>query len=160
MTNLAPHGRNLHQEVYRILDSMGEALRRRHDWDSQFPEMLDIPSLAVNVAESQDKITVTTTVPGVEEDDIDISVNDGTLTISAEIREEQEEVEQDWLIRELAVGKLTRKIRLPAEVNLEASEAELDDGVLTITLPKEEPDPLRKIAVKAKELLPGRDNES
>ncbi|MBN1122302.1 MAG: Hsp20/alpha crystallin family protein [Anaerolineae bacterium] len=135
----------------RMFSSMRRAMELSPDWDFMVP-MEDNP-LAINVSEDEDEVIVVTALPGVTEEDIDIQVNDNRLTISAEIKDEYEESEKEWQIKELRYGQLRRTVILPTEIDLENTDAEMENGLLTITLPKAESGPLQKIAVKAKELL-------
>jgi HSP20 family protein len=105
--------------------------------------------LALDVHENTTSYTVTTALPGVNADNIQINLNDDVLTISAEVNEQQFEGEGTrTLMQERTYGKFSRRIRLPHPVNSEAVEAQYVDGVLTLTLPKAENALPRNIPVK------------
>ena len=101
---------------------------------------------AVNVWEREDALLVEMEVPGVKHDQLDISVAGGELSI----RIQRPDVAQEGVTyhrRERPVGALGRVLRLPVEVDAERVEAQIRDGVLTITLPKAETAKPRKINV-------------
>src|SRR3546814_14152759 len=81
---------------------------------------------------------LTAELPGLAEKDIDISVADGVLRISGEKKEETERTEQGFLFSERRYGAFERAVPLPSDVTPEAITAQLRDGVLTVTLAKEQ----------------------
>ncbi len=90
-------------------------------------------------------------IPGVKNEQIDLSVADGKLTVKVEPPPEAESEDRGerYLRRERRAGNLGRVFDLPAEIDTTAVEASLVDGVLTITLPKAEAAKPRKISVRA-----------
>ena len=106
-------------------------------------------TLALDVHEDKETYVVTTSLPGVSADNIQINLHDDILTIEAEIP--QKKVEQEGtrvLVQERAYGKYSRQIRLPQAVNSDKVEAQYEDGVLTLTLPKADHVLPRSIPVK------------
>jgi len=101
---------------------------------------------AVNVWESGDALFVELEVPGLKSEQLELSVVGGELTIKVE-RPEIEEEGVTYHRRERPVGSFTRVVRLPVEVDADRVQAELRNGVLTITLPKAEAARPRKIQV-------------
>jgi len=93
-------------------------------------------SPAVDISETDKEYRVSVELPGIEKDDIQVSIDQGRLTISGEKKEEQKEEKENFLRVERSYGTFTRTIPLPATVNEEAAEASFKDGVLTIRLPK------------------------
>ncbi len=102
---------------------------------------------AVNFWESGDAFLFEMEVPGVKNDQLDVSVVGDELTIKVE-RPETEPDGATCHRRERPVGSLTRVIRLPGEVDAAKVEAELRNGVLTLRLPKSASAQPRKIPVK------------
>ncbi|MFW5918059.1 MAG: archaeal heat shock protein Hsp14 [Haloferacaceae archaeon] len=98
-------------------------------------------SVSVDVAETDEEVTVTADLPGYGKDDIDISVRDGRLTIRAEQQEATEREEETYHRRERVHREINRTLRLPAEVDEEEASATYQNGVLTVTLPKTEAEP-------------------
>jgi len=117
---------------------------------------VEVSPLALDISSDDKNLIVRTAVPGIKEEDINISVHDGVLTVSAESHFERDEQKENWHRRELRYGKFSRAVRLPEDVDFEKAEAELENGMLTIKLPKSEPTPVQKIAVKAKKLIEGK----
>ena len=103
---------------------------------------------AVDVIESDDAYVVRASLPGLKAEDIDVNIEDDVLTIKAERSEEHEETEESYLLRERSFGSYHRAIRLPDSVEAENVEAEVRDGILTLTLPKREEVKPRQIEVK------------
>ncbi|MCE5267600.1 MAG: Hsp20/alpha crystallin family protein [Planctomycetaceae bacterium] len=101
---------------------------------------------AVNVWERDDVVMVEMEVPGVKSDQLDLSVAGAELSVRIE-RPDTVEEGTAYHRRERPVGPLTRVIHLPVEVDSNRVEAQLRDGVLTITLPKAESAKARKINV-------------
>ena len=105
--------------------------------------------LSIDVYQTPKAIVVKSTIAGVKPGDIDISINNDMLTIRGK-REIKEEIrEEDYLYRECYWGSFSSSIILPVEIEAEKVEAELENGVLTITLPKAKVS--KQISIKVKE---------
>ena len=103
---------------------------------------------AVDVAESDTAYQVKAELPGIRKEDLDVTVDDGVLTIKAEHNDNQEQTENGQLIRqERSYGKFVRSLRLGVNVDEETIAAEYRDGVLHITLPKAKEVQPRKVEV-------------
>ena len=111
-------------------------------WDSRVAMPLDIE-------ENEDNYIIQASVPGFTPEDLKIEVEDGVLTIRAEHEGEDEEEHEGWHLRERYVGTLERRLRLGKDVDTENIEAELEHGVLTLTLSKVEEAKPKLIEVKA-----------
>jgi HSP20 family protein len=105
--------------------------------------------LPLDVYESDDEVTVRASIPGVNPDDIDISVLGTTLTIKGEKSEDREEKKGNYHLRERHYGAFQRSVNLPSQVNVDRAQAGFKDGVLTLTLPKAEVAKPRSIKIKA-----------
>lgn len=130
------------------------AMRRFQDeFDRAFaPYLPDTGSAgypAVNMWQGENSIAITTELPGVEPDDIDISVKEDTLTLSGERKMPEVGDKATWHMRERPVGRFARSIRLPFRVNPDNVEAHFSNGVLQIELQRPEEDRPRRIQVKA-----------
>jgi HSP20 family protein len=106
-------------------------------------------SLAVDVAENEDGYFVKASVPGINPDDLEIMLEDGVLTIKAEVNADEEIAEDQYHVRERRYGSFSRSIRFPTDVNAEAIEASYDYGVLTLDVPKAEEVKPKRISIKA-----------
>src|SRR4051795_3361602 len=100
----------------------------------------------VDVREDADHIYVEAELPGFTKEDVDITLENSTLTISAERKSEQKnEKNGDYLLNERRFTRFLRSFTLPPTVNEQSVQANLKDGVLTITLTKREETKPRKV---------------
>jgi HSP20 family protein len=83
-------------------------------------------------------------MPGIPKNDINIEVTPNSVEISAEHQESEEEEKKNWLRRERSSMSYYRSFELPEEIKSDNVDAELKDGILTVTLPKVKPKPERK----------------
>lgn len=104
---------------------------------------------AVNLWQSQDAVAVTAEVPGFTVKDIDITVQDQTLTLSGEREPTSHPDEAKWHRNERRYGKFMRSMGLPFAVDADKVEARLVNGVLQIVLPRPETDKPQRISIKA-----------
>ena len=107
---------------------------------------------AINVAETKDALEVTVEVAGVDEKDINISLDGNQLVISGEKKEDTKKDEKDWHIEERRYGSFYRSMSLPFKPEGGAVEAHLDKGVLHVNIKK--PAEVAK-SVKTIEIKPG-----
>jgi HSP20 family protein len=104
----------------------------------------------VDVSENEKEIRVSAELPGMDEKDIDVSINRDSLTIRGEKREEKEDKGKDYYRMERSYGSFTRSVPLPVEVDIDKVDAKFKKGVLTVTLPKtaKAVEETKKISVK------------
>lgn len=118
------------------------------------PGMVQMPDggvPSIDVAETDDSIEVTTDLPGISAKDLDIEIRNDYLTISGQTSEEKKTKEDDgrkYHRIERRSGSFSRSVRLPCDVNQDHIDAQLKDGVLTVTMQKVEEEKSRKITVK------------
>ncbi len=103
---------------------------------------------AVDIYEDNDKYVVKAELPGMKKEDIDVSLDGNTLTISGERKQEEEKKEGENYRSERFFGRFQRSITLPTAVQADKIEATYKDGVLTLTLPKAEEAKPKQIQVK------------
>ncbi len=87
-------------------------------------------------------------LPGVKKENIEISVNDGVLTISGERKLEKKEEKENYTRIESFFGRFERSFKLPADADLDNIEAKYEDGVLKIFIPKKQKPEGKKIEIK------------
>jgi HSP20 family protein len=104
---------------------------------------------AIDVFEKDDKFIVKAELPGMKEDDIDVSIVGSTLAIRGEKKTESEVKETDYYRSERAYGSFYRSIPLPSTVDTGKIQAEFEDGVLEVSLPKLAGEKPKKVAVTA-----------
>jgi HSP20 family protein len=101
-----------------------------------FDESFGAFSPSVDVTENDQEITVSAELPGLDDNDIEVSLAHNVLTVSGEKKEKKEDKGKDFYRMERSYGSFQRSISLPAEVEPDKVEAKFNKGVLTITLPK------------------------
>lgn len=94
---------------------------------------------ALDVKEDESSIVVTAELPGIDRNDIEISVQDDMLEIRGQKSEEHKNEQENYYMVERSYGAFARRITLPAEVDSEQAEATMNNGVLTLYLPKAVP---------------------
>ncbi|MHB8103781.1 MAG: Hsp20/alpha crystallin family protein [Methanosarcina sp.] len=91
---------------------------------------------AVDIKEEEDKLVVTTDLPGINKEDIEINLKEDMLEISAKSRKKKETEEEGYIRKEREYTRFYRAVRVPTSIKEEGSTAKVENGVLTITLPK------------------------
>lgn len=91
---------------------------------------------AVNIKENEDEFFLEIAVPGMKKSDFDINVDNKVLSISSEIKEEHEEVKDNYTRREFGYSSFKRTFTLPDSVETDKINAEYKDGILQVHLPK------------------------
>jgi HSP20 family protein len=102
-------------------------------WNDETPGAAEF-TLPVDVREEEAAYVISALVPGMKADDIRLQINEDVLTIEG-VRQRDE---QSYLLRELPYGAFRRSLRLPVEVDGDAAEATVADGLLTLRVPKAE----------------------
>lgn len=151
---------SLHREVDRLFEDFSRGFpmfpfgRRALDWEPAW--RLDTGNGAltpsVDVAETDKAFEITAELPGMTEDNVDVSLSQGVLTLKGEKKEETEKKEKGYYLSERRYGSFQRSFGLPDGVDENKIEASFDKGVLKITLPKtkEAVAQAKKIAIKSK----------
>ena len=116
-----------------------------------FGDVMDFAgrSFRADIKESDEEYTIEAEMPGMKKEDINLELNDDYLIISAEHTEENEEKEDNYIRRERRQGRYTRSFYLE-NVNQDDIEAEYDEGILKVHLPKEEKTPVKKRTIDIK----------
>ena len=137
---------SLHREVNRLFDDVfrgfGVPAFAGFDRPAGWPH--------VELGETDKEIRVTAELPGLDEKDVEITVEDGALTLRGEKRSEVED--KDCGYTERSYGRFERRIGLPQGVDRDKADATFKNGVLTVTLPKTEAanENVRRIPVNGK----------
>lgn len=105
-------------------------------------------SPAVDIYETGDSFVVEAELPGVDPREIDVSIDEGILTVKGERKLESEVKEENYHRVERAYGTFQRSMRLPSEVEADKVKAEYDGGVLKVTVPKTEPKKPKSIPIE------------
>ena len=118
---------DLHRQVNRLFDDLLES-------GETTPTRGGATAPALEVHQDDDRIEITAELPGVREEDIDLTVEDGVLTLRGEKRTQRTDEQRGY--SERSYGSFERRIALPANVDEERCSAQFRDGVLTVTLPR------------------------
>jgi len=94
---------------------------------------------ALDIYETADSLVLEAELPGMDPKDIDVTVDDGILTVKGERKHEKEVEEENYFRVERAYGFFQRSVRLPVEAETDRVKASYDAGVLKVTVPKAEP---------------------
>ncbi len=142
----------MRREPFREMISLRQALGRR------FVESFIRPTaarptrhmLAVDVQKLDDEFVLKTSVPGLKPENLNVSIVGDTVTLAAEIQEETEKEEANFLLKERHSGSFSRSLTLPTALNPDKAEATLEDGILTLRIPKAESVKPKPIKVKVR----------
>jgi HSP20 family protein len=134
--------RPLWEEFDRLFEEPFAMSQRQEEWPGTW-------GLALDVAEKENDFVVTASLPGVNPDDIDITLTENSLTIKGEMRKDETIEEENYHMRERRYGSFQRTLTLPTPVDAENIQADFENGVLTVHLPKTEAVRPKRISVKA-----------
>jgi len=101
----------------------------------------------IDVEDSKDSIHVKAEIPGIDEKDLDVRIEDNTLILSGEKKEEKKEEKKNYIYTERKFGSFYRSIDLPEGVKADKIKATFKKGVLSIDIPKDEEAKPKKIAI-------------
>ncbi len=101
----------------------------------------------VDITESENEFLIKADIPGMKKEDIKISLDDNTLTISGERKEEKEEKGKNFVKKEKAFGSFMRSFSLPHSVDAKGIKASYKEGVLSVNVPKSEESKPREIKI-------------
>lgn len=108
--------------------------------------------LPMDIYETENEVVVKAAVPGVKPEDIEVTVTGDLLTIKGEFKSESEEKDEkrNWHRQERRFGSFSRQVTLPAGVNTDACQADFENGVLKLTLPKAEEAKVKRVQIQSK----------
>lgn len=104
-------------------------------------------AIPIDVVEEGDELLVRASLPGVNPDEIDVSIEDRVLTIKGETKVEEETKDGGYFIRERRTGSFRRSLRLPETADTEKAKTVYENGVLTVALPKVESKKVKRLAI-------------
>jgi len=129
---------------FEELDRMFESLVPRgwlRPWRWERPSFSDLLQFEfqgprVDVIDREDEVLVKAEIPGVSKDDLEVSVDESTVTIKGQTSHEEKEEKGDYYRSEIRRGAFSRTIALPREVDASEAKATFKDGILELSLPK------------------------
>jgi len=105
---------------------------------------------AMDMYQTDNEVVVKAALPGFKAEEVQINITGDVLTLKGEVQHEEEKKDKAWHIREQRWGSFERSVALPTDVVADKAQADFDNGILTITLPKAEEVKPKTITVKAK----------
>lgn len=125
---------SIQDEVNRLYNDFFGRVPSRFEGDWNASEW----SPSVDISETKDDIVIKAEIPGLEKENIKISLQDNILTLKGEKKQEKEEKDTNFYRMERCYGSFTRSFNLPTTVQADKIKASYKDGILNITLPKAE----------------------
>jgi len=138
-------------EPFRDMVTLRNAMDRLFEESFVRPSLLfpeSVGEFAVDMFQTDNDVIIKAALPGIRPEDTDISISGDMVTIKAERKEDQEVKEEDYLYKEHRYGSFTRTITLPMSVQTGKAEANFEDGMLTLRLPKAEEVKPKQIKIK------------
>lgn len=137
------------EEFEHLLDRMNRQIGQisRSFRQGEPASVLRENSVAVDVVERDDGFLITADLPGFEKEDVDVRVTDHTLRINADRTTSEEVEEENYIRRERSERSISRTVALPDEIDEDSVKAELNKGVLSVTVPKTETSKARKVEI-------------
>ena len=146
-------------EPFKDMMTLRNAMDRLFDDSIVRPSVLlsgQETALPLDVYQTANEVVVKASLPGYKPEEVDISITGDTLTIKGEHKEEKETKEEDYWLQERRYGSFSRSVTIPVEFKSDKAEANFEDGVLTLTLPKAEAVKPKQIKVKARPMIEGQ----
>jgi HSP20 family protein len=136
----------------RLIDAMNRLFDESvlHPYDRPYVADERAYALPLDVIAKDDEYVITAAVPGLEADDLSVEVLGETVTIRGEIKSEQNGEQDGYLLQERRYGKFSRTLNFPVELDGAKAEASVENGVLTLRVPKAETARPKTIKVKAR----------
>jgi HSP20 family protein len=137
---------------YRDMLSLRDAMDQLFDQSFIRPYMTDGAGfgLSVDVRAEGDDYVITAAVPGLKPEDLNVEVLGDTVVLKGELKQEREENEKSYLLRERRYGRFSRSITLPTVLNAGKADASIENGVLTLRVPKADEAKPKAISIKVK----------
>jgi len=139
-----------HREMNRLFDDFFTDFSMVPSWGGR-AEQKSIFDPKVNVSETDKEVRISAELPGMDQKDVSVELEDNSLVISGERKEEHEDKDETWHRVETSYGSFRRVIPLSANVDMDHAKAEFKKGILKVSLPKmkKETDSRKKIAISA-----------
>jgi HSP20 family protein len=135
------------RDAVSLRDAMNALFQDSFVRPANAPAQSAYAALPLDVCETEHEFVIKAALPGVNPDDVEITVHGDTLTIRGESKADEEKKGEHWHLRERRFGAFQRSVALATPVNSEKAQADYDLGVLTLTLPKAESAKPRQIKI-------------
>jgi HSP20 family protein len=138
--------RDFQREMNRMFDDFLSDFPLASRWSERQPAPLSF-SPRVDVSETDKEVNVTAELPGMDEKDLTVEMDDAAITVRGEKKAEKEDKGKNWYRREQSYGSFHRVIPLPTTVDGSKAKAKFKKGVLSITVPKRQDEQARRKAI-------------
>jgi len=118
--------------------------------DDFFMPMVKRFGPAIDIYEDGDNVVAEASLPGIDPKDVDVTVENDTLTLQGQTKSEQEEKDKNYYRKEVRSGSFHRSVQLPYAVDGDKAKASYENGVLRIIIPKAEHAKAKKITIESK----------
>jgi HSP20 family protein len=137
------------RDMERMMDNFFDR-RMRPWWPERWfrTEGMLTSAPALDVYEEKDDLVIKAELPGMEKDNVEVSLTDHTLTIKGEKKKEDEVKEEKYYRSERSYGSFVRSLQLPTDVQADKIKASFKNGILEVRLPKTEEAKTKEIKVK------------
>ena len=143
--------------MIRRTSPLGEIVSLRNAMDRLFDQSFWRPTwvareleeypIPLDVQTSADSVVVKAALPGVKPEEVDVTIDGNTLTITGRMAEEQESDDQGYLVREIRRGTFSRSVALTSELDTDKARASFENGIVMLTIPKAEQAKPRQIRI-------------
>jgi HSP20 family protein len=128
---------DMRRDMERLFEEFFEPSRRRRRWWPK-PSEATVVVPNIDVYDRKTEVVVKAELPGVEKNDIDLTITKDSITLKGEIKRDEEVKEENYYSAERSFGSFMRTIAIPVEIDSEKSKASFKNGILEIVLPKRE----------------------
>lgn len=146
LTRWTPTGDLFRTRFSRLFDEAFNDMLQGHEGSEETTRRGWMPP--VDIRETEDALFLTAELPGLTKDDVEITVEDHTLTLRGERKLEKDVQKESYHRIERAYGTFSRTFSLPTNIDTEGVSASFEDGVLQVEIPKAEEAKPRKIAIR------------
>ncbi len=115
-----------------------------------FPMLRPVNTPSLDIYQDQDNVYAKVALPGVEPENINVSIENDILTLESSTEKKSEIDEKNYYRKEIRYGSFRRNVQLPSHVQGDKAEAEYENGILKISIPKRKEEKTKKIEVKVK----------
>lgn len=145
--------------IVRRPSPFGEMLTLRQAMDRLFDDDfrpsrwlaggLDGPALPLDVTTTKDSVTIEAALPGIKPEDVDITLENGTVTITGRTADERKAEEGSYVVQEIRRGSFSRSVTLPNGLETDKASATFENGILRLEIPKAEQVKPRQIKISS-----------
>ncbi len=138
---------DMRRDMDRLFEEFFTPAPRRRRWSGkQDGGGIVVPG--IDMYDRKNEIVINAELPGVNKEDIDLSITKDTVTLKGEVKKEEEIKEEDYYASERNYGAFARTIALPVEVDSEKAKASFKNGILELVIPKREESKPKEIKIE------------